>query len=292
MITGWWLMRHILRGSVKYAAITLASALTLLAALTGSSQAAENKRVTLDYAVYVGGWETIKISFDTSLKPKAYHMKTALDGEGVLNWWFDWRMSAFSEGRLSEGRVIPVRAGADSHWNGKHRRTRLTYPSAGLPVVSITPPPEDDDRDPVPDALRTGARDLSGAVLTLLKSIGAKDGCTLREPVFDGRRRYDLVMTQLDRVQMPPSDYSPFSGAAHKCSLKVDAIAGYKRNRENRRKWRKSDDTTVWVGQVFDGVPPLPVRMQFDTVVGALIVHLVNAKLHAGGEVRQLSAVP
>lgn len=252
-------------------------------------QAMENRRVTLDYAVYVGGWETIKVSFDTNFRPDAYHMKTALDGQGVLNWWFDWKMSAYSEGRLADGRAIPVRAGADSQWNGKHRQTRIFYPVSGLPRVDITPPAKDDDRDPVPDALRAGTRDLSGAVLTLLSTIGRKGGCTLREPVFDGRRRFDLVMTQLERVQMLASEYSPFSGAAYKCSLKIDAIAGYKRNRENRRKWRTSDNTTIWVGSVFDTVPPVPVRMQMDTVVGALIVHLVDAKLHVNGKIRPLS---
>lgn len=298
-------MLRILRNGV-----TLATGLMVVAGMTASpqAQATENRLVTLDYAVYVGGWETIRISFDTQFRPDAYHMKTALDGQGVLNWWFDWKMSAFSEGRFADGRVIPIRAGADSQWNGKHRRTLLSYPTsgpnsgpksgpksgiaAGLPLVTITPPAKDDNRDPVPDALRAGARDLSGAVLTLLSTIGRKNDCTLREPVFDGRRRYDLVMTQLGRVQMAASGYSPYSGLAHKCSLKVDAIAGYRRNRENRRKWRKSDITTVWVGTVFDTVPPVPVRLQFDTVVGAVIAHLVKAELHAGGEVRQLSAVP
>lgn len=282
-------MRRILHPGIAFA-----TGLAVLTCMAGSApaQAVENRRVTLDYAVYVGGWETIKVSFDTSFRAKAYHMKTALDGQGVLNWWFDWKMSAFSEGRLADGRVIPVRAGADSQWNGKHRQTRIFYPVSGLPTVSITPPAGDDDRKPVPDALRAGTRDLAGAVLTLLSGIGRKGGCNLREPVFDGRRRYDLVMTQLDRVKMAASDYSPFSGPAYKCSLKVNAIAGYKRNRENRRKWRKSDATTVWIGTVFDHVPPVPVRMQLDTVVGALIVHLVKANLHAGGTVRQLSAVP
>lgn len=262
----------------------------LLAGVATASQASENRRVTLDYAVYVGGWETIKLSFDTSLRPEGYHVKTALDGQGVLNWWFDWKMSAYSEGRLADGKLIPVRAGADSQWNGKSRRTRLSYPASGLPVVQITPPAKDDDRDPVPDALQAGARDLSGAVLTLLSGIGRENGCNLREPVFDGRRRYDLVMAQLDRVRMAASDYSPFAGDAYKCSLKVHPIAGYKRNKEKRRKWRKSDTSTVWVGKVFDTIPPVPVRMQLDTVMGALIVHLVKANLHAGGTVRQLSA--
>ncbi|MBT4699897.1 MAG: DUF3108 domain-containing protein, partial [Rhodospirillaceae bacterium] len=163
--------------------VTLATGLMAVAGMTASqqAQATENRLVTLDYAVYVGGWETIRISFDTQFRPGAYHMKTALDGQGVLNWWFDWKMSAFSEGRLADGRVIPVRAGADSQWNGKRRRTLLSYPTsgpnsgvksgpksrlaAGLPLVTITPPAKDDDRDPVPDALRAGARDLSGAVL-------------------------------------------------------------------------------------------------------------------------------
>ena len=271
--------------------ITLALWLLVVSGWSAPAGAAEQRRLVLDYVVYVGGWETVKISFVAKLKPDAYDLTMALNGEGVLDWWFKLRLDAFSRGRVKDGDIIPERAGADSSWNGKQRQTRLLYSASGPPKVELTPPPKSDDRDPVPVELQRGTRDLAGAAFAMLTNIERRGGCDLREPVFDGRRRYDLRLAQLGQETMAPSDYSPYTGQADRCSFRIDRIAGY-RKKNSPSKWRKPDFATLWVGKVFDGVPPLPIRAQIDTVVGGLVTHLVNAKLSAGGEIRQLSRVP
>ena len=126
-----------------------------------------DRNLTLDYAVYIGGFETIRVSFQTQLRATDYKIRMAFDGQGILDWWFSWTMSAFSEGRLADGAVVPVRAGTDSTWNGKRRRTRLNYNGGnggGAPSIIITPSADDDDRDVVPPAKsRAPGRCGSGA---------------------------------------------------------------------------------------------------------------------------------
>ena len=253
------------------------------------ANATDERTVKLDYAVYIGGSETIRISFDTALRATDYKMKMSLDGQGFLNWWFSWSMSAFSEGQMNNGKVMPVRAGADSAWNGKQRRTRLTYKDGGPPATLIEPPAENEDRDVVPPALRVGARDLAGAVLAMLTRLEKTQGCDLREAVFDGRRRYNLVLDQRGHDTIPRNDYSAFSGKALRCGVKVERIAGYRRNFEPSR-WRSSEGATLWIGRVFDNIPPVPVRMELDTRLGGLRAHLVQATLTEGGEIRHLAA--
>lgn len=261
--------------------------------LAAPARADDDRTVMLDYAIYIGGFETIKISFKTELRATDYKMKMALDGQGVLNWWFSWTMSAFSEGRLADGTVVPVRAGADSHWNGKRRRTRLSYVGGGAPSTVIKPSADDDDRDAVPPDLQRGARDLAGAVLAGLSRLGGNlegsGGCTVREAVFDGRRRYNLVLDHQGRDFIERNDYSPFSGAALRCGVKIERIAGFRRNFEPSR-WRKSEGATLWIGRAFANFPPVPVRMELDTVFGGFRAHLVRATLKEGGQTRHLAA--
>ena len=254
------------------------------------ARANEDRAVTLDYAVYIGGSETIRIRFETALGATDYKMKMALDGQGILNWWFSWTMSAFSEGRLADGIVVPVRAGADSAWNGKRRQTRLRYAGGGAPSAIIKPSAEDEDRHVVPSALRIGARDLAGAVLAMISQLGRSDGCDMREAVFDGRRRYNLVLDHLGQDVIQRNDYSPFSGPALRCGVKIERIAGYRR-KLTASKWRKSDGAILWIGRAFANFPPVPVRMELDTVFGGLRAHLVRATLTEGAQIRRLAAV-
>lgn len=267
--------------------------LVTVAASAGQVRAQNDRTVKLDYAIYVGGFETIRVSFHTSLTASTYKMKMAMDGQGILDWWFSMKMSAFSEGRLAQGTYLPVRAGADSTWNGEDRKIRLSYIKGEAPIAVIKPPAEDDDRDEVPPALRMNSRDLAAAVLAGLSQLTGKfdksNGCDAREAVFDGRRRYDLVMAPLGKEKLEPSNYSAFSGPALRCTVKIDKIAGFKR-KPKRSKWRTSDDATLWVGQVFAKFPPVPVRIDMDTLLGAVRVHLVRATLKDGSETRSLAA--
>jgi hypothetical protein len=111
----------------------------------------------------------------------------------------------------------------------------------------------------------------------------------VREAVFDGRRRYNLVLAHLGQDIIERNDYSAFSGAALRCSVKIERIAGFRR-KPSRLKWRTSDGATLWIGQVFAKFPPVPVRIEMDTVLGGLRVHLVRATLKEGTKIRHLAA--
>ena len=115
--------------AVRRAIVSGVSAYMIAAALSAAPvQAEDDRSVSLEYAIHIGGFETMRVSFNTALSATDYKMKMALDGQGVLDWWYSMRMSAFSEGRLADGTFVPVRAGADSAWNGKRRQIRLSYP--------------------------------------------------------------------------------------------------------------------------------------------------------------------
>jgi hypothetical protein len=280
--------------AVSRAIVTGVSACVIATALTAAPvQAKDDRTVSLDYTIHVGGFETMRVSFNTALSATNYKMKMALDGQGVLDWWFSMRMSAFSEGRLAGGAFVPVRAGADSAWNGEQRQIRLSYVDGGPPTTVIKPSADDDDRDVVPPNLRADARDLAGAVLAGLAQLNGRldknGGCTVREAVFDGRRRYNLVLAHLGQDIIERNDYSAFSGAALRCSVKIERIAGFRR-KPSRLKWRTSDGATLWIGQVFAKFPPVPVRIEMDTVLGGLRVHLVRATLKEGTKIRHLAA--
>ena len=264
----------------------------VVAALFASTtvRAADDRTAKLEYALYIGGFETIRVSFDAQLRAADFKMKMALNGKGVLDWWFSWSMSAYSEGRLTDGDVIPVRAGAHSAWNGERRELQLRYSGDGPPETTIRPSAVDDDRDDVPLPLRAGTRDLAGAVLAALSQLTKGETCSSKEPVFDGRRRYNLVLEHLGREDLQRNDYSVFSGPALRCRLEIDRVAGFKKN--PRRQWSNADEATLWIGHVSPNFPPVPVRLGLDTIFGAVRAHLVGATITVDGKTTQLATAP
>lgn len=250
----------------------------------------DTERLALDYAVYVGGFRLVDIAFDARLADGAYRMTMDLKSEGMLTWMIDWSMSAYSEGKREDGTIVPVRAGHDSRWNGKKRWIRMDFPDGGAPTAR-TMPPVDETAQARKVSLRDrlGARDLAGGVLSTLLSTGATDSCTHSEPVFDGKRRYNLVFRELGRETLSPSDYSPFGGETVRCAMSIERIAGF-REGGSRYRWMSDGTAVVWVGRPFPDAPPMPVRLQIDTSFGPLFAHLKGAARHRDGTVTRLSA--
>lgn len=260
--------------------------------VTAPALAAEKSRVLkLDYAIYVGGFRTIDINLNTTLRADRYDIKLGLKGDGLLDWLFKWTMRASSEGQISQGVILPRRAGHNSVWRGKKRSVRLEFPDKGFPTATVTPVPKQDDRKPVPLDKRLATRDLAGAILSYLMTSGVTDSCARSEPVFDGRRRYNLVFANETKVSLRKNGYSPYAGPALRCTLKLEKIAGF-RTKTSRSRWVSEGSARVWIARAFEGALPIMVRLEMDTGFGGLVAHLVGAQQSYDGANTQLTALP
>jgi hypothetical protein len=198
--------------------------------------AAEDRRRALDYTVYIGGFRVVDIALKAELADRAYRKNMDLKAQGLLNMILDRTMSANSSGKILGSKIVPVKAGYDSRWRGKQRRISLLYPGSGPPTVESVPLATRDDRRIVRPEDRLGAPDLAGGILATLLAVGGADSCTHSEPVFDGRRRFDIVFDEVARDHLKPSDYSPFGGMALRCTLTIKRIAGFCL-RQSRYRW-------------------------------------------------------
>jgi hypothetical protein len=253
--------------------------------------ATEKSRVLkLDYAIYVGGFRTIDINLNTILSRDRYDIKLDLKGDRLLDWLFKWTMRASSAGQIKQGMIMPRQAGHNSVWRGKKRSVRLVFPGTGFPTATVMPVPKQGDRKLVPPEKRLATRDLAGAILSYLMASGVKNSCARSEPVFDGRRRYNLVFENEAKVSLRKNSYSPYSGPALRCTLKLEKLAGF-RTKSSRSRWVSEGSARVWIAQPFDGALPILVRLEMDTGFGGLVAHLVAARQSYDGADTQLTAI-
>lgn len=244
---------------------------------------AESRDVDLSYSIYVGGFQVAALKIDMDLATANYDIAAKVETTGLVGRMFPWWMQAYSRGQIVSAGVMPISAGQKNNWRGRERFIDMKFDGGVARIDRIVPKPETDDRDKVPEAMRTGVLDLASAIVSIIRKMDSAQPCTADVPVFDGRRRYDLVSTPDGSDELKPSGYTPFVGETVNCIVSVRKKAGFKKNDDSG--WNdKGRRARVWMGKAFDDVPPVPVRLTLNTPLGALIAHLSAAEYVSGGK--------
>ena len=251
-------------------------------ALLSQPAGAVTRDIDLLYKIYVGGFHVIDLDVDIGLNSREYKFDAKVKSVGMIGRMFPWWMKAYSRGEISKAAVTPVSAGQHNNWRGKDRFIDLKFADGIARIDRIAPRPETDDRDRVPVEMRTGVMDLTSAIIALIRNMDAGRPCQAQMPVFDGRRRYDLIAVPDGSDRLRPSGYTPYTGKTVNCRLSIDKKAGFKKNDDSG--WNDGDRSArVWMGKAFGDVPPVPVRLTINTPLGSVIAHLNAASVESGG---------
>ena len=237
----------------------------------------------LDYRIHVGGVAVLDARAELTLTGGRYSVKVNAATDGFLGRMFPWETQSLSVGMVRPDGVAPIRHTQSGVLRGSPRTVTLDYGPDGGVRAQVSPPPEEEDRDPVPEALSRQTRDpLSGVVEMLLAGLHG-EGCRRTVPIYDGRRRYDMIFADLGMTMIGESRHSVFSGAARHCQVSYRPVAGYER-RPRQSFWQRGGSreerppVDVWIASLEGTGPPLPVRLETDSGFGGVVVHLTAAR--------------
>lgn len=255
-----------------------AAAALALCLLTGSVWAASGPKLALDYRVYFGGVHILSYQARVSLGADAYSAEVEAQTAGLIDRFFPFTLAAEAAGLTAGAALTPRRFQVANNWRDDQRLVEIDYPDDGVPVALVVPSPEEDNRDPIPDALRRGTLDPISAVLSVVAALARTGDCAAQVPVFDGRRRYDLITEHLGETDLKVSDLAPFGGPAIRCGVMLEVLGGAWK--KSGRRWREAGRPVVevFVAPVLAGAPAVPVRLHAQNKLGALRIHLVSAE--------------
>ncbi|CBS88732.1 DUF3108 domain-containing protein [Azospirillum lipoferum] len=264
----------------RFGTALLAAGLSL-PLLTLAAPAAMAEPVRATYRVFVGGVTALDVDATLEVTGDRYRIAVSAVTGGTIGRLFSWKTESQSDGHRQGEDLRPASHRQSSQFRGEPRSVTLTYGPQGDVSATVTPPPETDDREPVPPALQRGTLDPLSAVLDLLLAVGASQHCDRSLPVFDGRRRYDMMFTEVGRRIVDPSRYSVFSGVAQQCRVSYKPVAGYGKSGPTGRFWQRSNPADrppvdLWLAPVAAGYPPLPVRLETDSDFGSVVAHLTG----------------
>lgn len=271
-------MRPSPAGPARAALATLCAAAVLAAA--GPARATAD--TVLTYQFRLGGFDVARADLAVDLPEVAggaYSMTSDLVADGLLGTFTSFTSRSAAAGTLGEadGRAAPHSFRSDSTWRGEQRTAVLSWQTPPLPEARVEPPPDPDEREPVPPHLTEGSVDPLSALLTLIAAAAgdvASGAAAAPVTVYDGRRLYRLSVADFTPAAVSAGG---FVGDGWRADVRYETLAG------TSRRWNSRKDVTADVllapGEAFGLDVPVPVRIVVPVqTLGALVVELAGAR--------------
>ena len=229
------------------------------------------QNLKLAYDVFIGDLLTGSADIEVDTGLKRYMVKSRLRSHGLLDFLFEYRARNKAVGRIFPQDARPDYYEAHGSWAGEQRTVEISYELEGGLTYKAVPPAAEDDRDLVPANLLPGTADPVTGAFAAFTRVSRSTFCNDILKIFDGRRRYDIYLSEVAGSETKGPLYS---GHARVCRARQTVLAGTSRRiwlpRFSRPEW-----ADIWIASIRPDLPLLPVRIKVDLGIADLVVHLV-----------------
>ena len=232
--------------------------------------------LSLSYDMWEGGLHALSLETRMNRGKSAYSVKFSVRTRGLAWLVHPFSLKAQTDGVADEHGLRPLHYRSTSEKRGKTRRQEITYLDDGSLDVRREPKKNGKPKNRVPEDLTLGTLDPASALLSIIEAFARVGRCEGSIPVYDGKRRYDLLVTQGGSRNLKSKGYGMYSGPATVCRIAVEQLAGFKKKKNRKGRFPSAID--VWLAPLAGGEPAVPVRLEGKTDRGKMILHLVKAR--------------
>jgi hypothetical protein len=237
--------------------------------------------VVLDYKIYIGGLEALSSTVTIGADAAHYNIGIKAVTAGAIGRMMPWSVNIGSKGNISGDVLQPVEHAQTNNFQGKDRSVVLRYDGhGGFIERKVVPEAQEDQRDEVPADQTRNTLDIVSGLMAGLRAVDRTGSCNSRVPIFDGRRRFDLVYSDDGHETLESSGVAVYAGDALKCTVKVEPLAGYWKKNQKKfftRKVNGEDQVVpveVYIARVGTAKVEVPVRIESASPFGPLVLNL------------------
>ncbi len=176
--------------------------------------------------VQIGPFDAANVEMRYGLTPQTYAFNSVVETAGMFGRLYHFRADYKTVGVIEDNRlkVQDYKYDADS---GAHRRTKkLIFDEKGVLQYRFSSKDESSKKVKVNlPKTAVDAYDLQTVFARLVRQFQQNKFCALEETVFDGKKKYKIVLEDLGQTTMDDPAVV-FKGPAWKCSLKINRIDG------------------------------------------------------------------
>ncbi len=226
--------------------------------------------VTAVYKLRMAGIELATFNFNSTVKGESY----TLAGQGKLSWGlglYKYSGAFTGNGTLAGDEVRPAAYAYDWQVNKKSGSVKLGFARGSVTSVEIQPP-----HSPSPEVVPLKSEHLRSVfdpltALIALSRYRGGDPCDRKISLFEGKQRFDLVLTphREEKVLEPKPSGQPV--VAHVCRVRYVPVAGHKTNRETQAAI-KAEGIEVALRPIPQANLLVPYRITIPTPLGAAVL--------------------
>lgn len=255
-------------------AITGTLALVIFFLRPGDLRAASIK---LSYDAYAGPLYVMSLQVSLSLNNSSYHIVTQSKTEGFAAWFSSWQSKVSTEGKLYNGELSPLYHRVNSLVDDKPYRVKIIYEDSAPVLEEILPAPDGVNRSAVPKGMWRHTIDPLTMILKALLGIDELQSCEGDYKVFDGRRRYNIILKAGNISDLEPHSSSIYTGRARSCLLQIERLAGFYKTKSATN--RPLITPTIWTARPFENGMLVPVKFEAKSSFGVFRIHLIRAEM-------------
>lgn len=249
----------------------------LFAVFLVTAAAAADGKTEVRYAVSFGGLQVGQGALAIEVTNDGYSASGSGAVTGVLQMLSPGKGTASARGRFSGGKVLPATFATNSESGDKWEDIRLSMQNGVVKEATVLPPRNTGGKDRVKvtdEHLRNVVDPMSAALMPVPGngSLSGPEACNRTLAIYDGRLRYNLVMSY-DRSESL-KDIKGVSGPLAVCKVNYVPVAGHRES----SKTKKSGDQNilVWLAPVGDTRVLVPAKVTIGAAVGTLIVQATH----------------
>lgn len=246
----------------------------------GSAVSARPDVLEIDaiYSVSLNDFEVGNFSFKSEVGDKAYSLESVvkLSVAGLIG----WKGETKTQGTIQSKAADP--AGYRFNYASPAKSGSVTMNFAKGSVTGLTVLP---DEDTLPGTLPITAEHIKGvtdpltAVLALVRVEG-KNPCDRKVSIFDGKQRFDLVLSYRKEVHITETQPSGQPGTGIVCKVKYVPIAGY-RPTEEILALKKQNGISITFRPIPSAGLMVPHSVVIPTVAGDAVIAARQVKITA-----------
>lgn len=208
------------------------------------------------------GLPVMRAEAGLALTPDGYRADLSFRTVGLLSVFMSSLIHSSVQGGWAGSQPQPSEFRSWGTMRGDPRRTFIDYVH-GNPQIRQLEPPNETEREDVPEAAREGTVDILSAATALVAQVEKTGRCDGQLEVFDGRRLSTISAVTIGTVHPAPDSTGPWKGDALLCHFSGTQLAGF---RHDDSDWsRQPHHGAAWIARPIPGGPPIPVRLKFET---------------------------
>lgn len=233
--------------------------------------------VTHEFNIGIGPFDASRTRFSYTLEQQTFEINSSVKTFGVFDTLYPFKADYQTAGKISQNGLLPLNYRYKSQTRFNKRSKELVYDDAGTLLYRKSSKNGRSKKIDIPaDDKNTGTTDFQTVFAKLARQYQKVRFCDSRMPVFDGKRRFDVIFKDEGTETLPQTENSPFSGEAAKCSMYIDKL----KNDDDDMLMQISSERPIYFWIMERENKPFIARIHIDeTPLGALDAYAADIQI-------------